>query len=71
MGCDINAKDKYGKVVLSRYLEGSEEALIIKAILKNGTDPNIPNNWEGFDAKTALFLAVKLKWPLICIRINC
>jgi len=69
MGCDI----KYEKVVLSNYLEGiylrGGGAPIIKALLKNGADPNISNNWEGFDAKTALFLAVKLKWPLIVLEL--
>ena len=73
MGCDINEKDKYGKVVLSYYLEAiylrEGGAPIIEALLKNGADPNIPNNGERFDAKTALFLAVKLKWPLIVLEL--
>ncbi|CAG8660565.1 6342_t:CDS:2 [Funneliformis caledonium] len=70
MGCNINAKDKDGYTILARYLGElflhEERVPIIESLLNNGADPNISvslNNWGEFDAKTALLLAVRNKWP--------
>jgi len=74
MGCNINAKDKSGRTILSYYLEEKflhqEKGPIIKSLLKNGADPNIPVtlNWN-FDAKTALFQVVKNKWPSTALEL--
>ncbi|RIA79401.1 kinase-like domain-containing protein [Glomus cerebriforme] len=68
MGCNINSKDRNGRTILSYYLEEKylhqEKTPIIRALLKNGADPNVSVTlpWN-FDAKTALFQAVKNKWP--------
>ncbi|CAI2165031.1 7310_t:CDS:2 [Funneliformis geosporum] len=70
MGCNINAKDKEGCTILSRYLGElflhEERKPIIESLLNNGADPNISvslKNWGEFDANTALLLAVRNKWP--------
>ena len=69
VGCNINAKDKDGMTILSYFLGQKflhQESLpIIKALLDNGADPNIPvflENWGEFYAKTALLQAVKCRW---------
>jgi hypothetical protein len=76
VGCNINAKDKDGMTILSYFLGDKflhqERLPIIQALLDNGADPNISvitKHWGEFEAKTALFQAIRNKWPSSALEI--
>ncbi|CAG8751132.1 9778_t:CDS:2, partial [Gigaspora rosea] len=70
-GCDINAMDNSRQTILSYYLRDkfrhTEYAPIVLALLKKGADPNISSKSaaiQQYNAPNALFLAVKIGWPI-------
>ncbi|CAG8690107.1 26605_t:CDS:2 [Dentiscutata erythropus] len=70
-GCNINAMDNFRHTILSYYLSDrfrhKEYAPIIFFLLKKGANPNIPSRITGvspYNAPNALFLAVKIGWPI-------
>ncbi|CAG8652846.1 20306_t:CDS:2 [Dentiscutata erythropus] len=70
-GCDINAKENFKHTILSYYLcdrfRHKEYAPIILFLLKKGANPNIPSGITAvspYNAPNALFLAVKIGWPI-------
>ncbi|CAG8522524.1 8103_t:CDS:2 [Cetraspora pellucida] len=70
-GCNINAMDNSRQTILSYYLcdkfRHREFAPIVIMLLKNGADPNIPLKTtvlQPYNAPNALYLAVKIGWPI-------
>ncbi|CAG8817297.1 16941_t:CDS:2, partial [Racocetra persica] len=70
-GCNINAMDNSRQTILSYYLcdkfRHREFAPIVLMLLKNGADPTVPLKTtvlQPYNAPNALYLAVKIGWPI-------